>query len=102
MAGRGPPETSPVRNGEPLSVPSEAKFRSWSNAACDTRGPGTKLKSSDPDVPAMELVSTLTGYRFPARTTDATPISSVMERTILCRMLDTPYIRDRCEIDSCG
>ena len=49
-AGRGPPARDPF----------DLKFRICAPAVCDTSGPGLKLKSSDPRVPAMEEVSTVT------------------------------------------
>jgi hypothetical protein len=55
------PLTSPIRQGQdPASVPSDEKFRSWSDAAWVVNGPGLKLKSSDPAVPVIEEVSTVT------------------------------------------
>jgi len=54
------PATSPVSTGLPASIPSDMKSRIWAEAGWVTSGPGLKLKSSDPAVPEIEEVSTLT------------------------------------------
>jgi hypothetical protein len=46
--------------GDPANAPSEEKLRIWSDADYVTKVPGLKLKSSDPAVPLMLLVSTVT------------------------------------------
>jgi len=56
VAGKGPPVTSPVSDGEPASIPLLRKLRIWSDADCETKGPGLNWKSSDPEVPEIALV----------------------------------------------
>ena len=50
---------SPVKVGLPTSAPSDVKSRIWSEAAWVTNGP-IKLKSTDPAVPEIEELSTVT------------------------------------------
>ena len=54
------PITSPIVCGEPAKVPLLENPRIWSDAAWVTNGPGLKLKSSEPAVPEMEEVLTIT------------------------------------------
>jgi hypothetical protein len=46
--------------GLPASEPSLVKSSIWSEAACVVKGPGLNWKSSDPLVPEIDDVSTVT------------------------------------------
>jgi hypothetical protein len=70
-------------------VPLLAKERIWRDAACDISGPGLKLKSKDPAVPAIEEVLTVRSYTF----ADADPTEAARSNRIdgtRCGYIETP------------
>jgi hypothetical protein len=49
-------------DGPPARAPLLPKLKIWSDANWDTKGPGLNWKSSDPAVPLMEALLTVTAY----------------------------------------